>query len=141
MLKCLFQTFCFQGQLYFISFFPQKLKQWSNGLVAKELDSRSRGPVFKTTGWLQGRLSLSSFRGFNPEHWDSIPQTGTDLAKSRQLECLQKQVITNMTSCWDIVKYLDVLHHNRTQKQLQYFLIYCKNLTNFFFWLLWACLF
>ena len=32
-------------------------------LVFKVLDSQSRGPVFKTTGWLQGRLSLSSFRG------------------------------------------------------------------------------
>ena len=31
------------------------------GLVVKVLDSKSRGPVFKTTGWLQGRLSLSSF--------------------------------------------------------------------------------
>ena len=38
------------------------------------------------------------------------------------------------------VKYLDVLHHNRTQKQLQYFfLIYCKNLTNFIFWVLCTC--
>ena len=26
----------------------------SNGLVVKALDSQSRGPVFKTTGWLQG---------------------------------------------------------------------------------------
>ena len=31
--------------------------------VVKSLDSQSRGPVFKTAGWLQGRLSLSSFRG------------------------------------------------------------------------------
>ena len=30
-------------------------------LVVKALDSQSRDPVFKTTGWLQGRLSLSSF--------------------------------------------------------------------------------
>ena len=36
---------------------------WSYSLVVKALDSQSRGPVFKTTGWLQGRLSLSSFRG------------------------------------------------------------------------------
>ena len=36
---------------------------------------------------------------------------------------------------WNPVKYLSVLHHNRTQKQLQYFcLIYCKNLANFLFW-------
>ena len=35
-------------------------EQWSNSLVVKLLDSKSRGPVFKTAGWLQGRLSLSS---------------------------------------------------------------------------------
>ena len=34
-----------------------------SGLVVKVLDSQSRGPVFKTSGWLQGLLSLSSFRG------------------------------------------------------------------------------
>ena len=27
---------------------------WSNGLVVKALDSQSRGPMLKTTGWLQG---------------------------------------------------------------------------------------
>ena len=32
-------------------------------VVVKALDSQSRGPVFKTAGWLQGRLSLSSSRG------------------------------------------------------------------------------
>ena len=37
------------------------LKEWSNGLVVRLLDSQSRGPVFKTTWWLQGRLSVSSF--------------------------------------------------------------------------------
>ena len=36
---------------------------WSNGLVVKALDSQSRVPVIKTTGWLQGRVSLSSFQG------------------------------------------------------------------------------
>ena len=35
-------------------------EQWSNGLVVKVLDSQSRGPTFKTNGWLQGQLSLSS---------------------------------------------------------------------------------
>ena len=39
------------------------MELWSNGLVVKALDSQSRGPMFKTTGWLQGQLSLSSFRG------------------------------------------------------------------------------
>ena len=35
-----------------------------DGLVVKVLDFQSRGPVFKTTGWLQGWLSLSSFWGW-----------------------------------------------------------------------------
>ena len=35
----------------------------TNGLVVKALDYQSRGPVLKTTEWLQGGLSLSSFRG------------------------------------------------------------------------------
>ena len=79
----------------------------------------------------------TSTNRFNPEHWDRIPQTGTDLAKSRQLKCLQKQAIISMTG----TLYLNVFHHNRTQKQLQYFfLIYCKNLTNFLFWVLSTCL-
>ena len=34
---------------------------WSNGPVVKVLDSQSRDPMFKITGWLQGQLSLSSF--------------------------------------------------------------------------------
>ena len=38
-----------------------KLK--NNGLVVKVVDSKSRGSVFKSTGWLHGRPSLSSFRG------------------------------------------------------------------------------
>ena len=41
--------------------FWNKLKY--NGLVVKAMDSRSRGPIFKTTERLQGRLSLSSFLG------------------------------------------------------------------------------
>ena len=36
-----------------------------NGLVVKALDSQSMCPVVKTTGWLQGRLSLSSFWGLD----------------------------------------------------------------------------
>ena len=41
------------------------LNDWldCNALVVKALDPQSRGTVFKTTGWLQGRLSLSSFQG------------------------------------------------------------------------------
>ena len=34
-----------------------------DGLVVKVLDSQSWGPVFKTTGWLHGQLSPSSFQG------------------------------------------------------------------------------
>ena len=33
----------------------------TDGLVVNVLDFQSRGPLFKTTWWLQGRLSLSSF--------------------------------------------------------------------------------
>ena len=36
---------------------------WSIGLVVKVLDSQSKGPVFKTTGWLQGWLRLLSSLG------------------------------------------------------------------------------
>ena len=36
----------------------EKCKICINDLVVKELDSQSRGPVFKTTGWLQGQLGL-----------------------------------------------------------------------------------
>ena len=32
-------------------------------LLVKALDFQPRGPVFNTTGLLQGRLSLSSFKG------------------------------------------------------------------------------
>ena len=39
---------------------------WSNGLVIKELDSQSSGPMFKTTGWLQGRFS------FDPSEVDKM---------------------------------------------------------------------
>ena len=34
----------------------------------------------------------------NPGHLDSIPKTASVLAKSERLECLQKQVRTNMTA-------------------------------------------
>ena len=47
-------------------------KSWSNGVVVKLLDSQSRDPVLKTTGWLQGRLSLSSFRGRYNEYQEFL---------------------------------------------------------------------
>ena len=40
-----------------------KLLILPNGVVVKMLDSQFRGPVFKTTGWLQGQLSLSFLTG------------------------------------------------------------------------------
>ena len=48
--------------------FLKVFNSWSNELVVKVLDSQSRGPRFKTTGWLQGQLSLSSFRGRSNEY-------------------------------------------------------------------------
>ena len=44
----------------------------SKGLVVKALDSQSRVPVFKTTGWLQVRLSLSSLRGRSNEYQEYL---------------------------------------------------------------------
>ena len=38
-------------------------KQKQSCFVAKALDPQSRGPLFKSPEWLQGRLSLSSFLG------------------------------------------------------------------------------
>ena len=40
----------------------------NNGLVVKALDSQPRGSGFKTTGRLQGQLSLSSFRCLSNEY-------------------------------------------------------------------------
>ena len=42
---------------------------------------------------------------------------------------------------WNSKKYLNVLHHNRTQCSCNnFFLIYCKNITNFLFWVFWTCM-
>ena len=38
--------------------------EWSNGLAVKALDSQSRGPVLKNTGWVEPRLSLPSFHEY-----------------------------------------------------------------------------
>ena len=40
---------------------PGLFTLWCNGLVVKSLDSQPRGLVFKSTGWLQGRLTFSFF--------------------------------------------------------------------------------
>ena len=65
MSKGLLVLLVFQGDMKVVSF-------TSNGLVVKELDSQSRGPVFKTTGWLQVRLSLSSSRGRSNEYQEFL---------------------------------------------------------------------
>ena len=41
-------------------------------LVIKVLDSQSRGPGFKTTGWLQGQLSLFSFQAWLSEYQELL---------------------------------------------------------------------
>ena len=41
----------------------------SNGVVFRALDSQFRGPRFKTTGWFQGRLSLSFFQDWSSEYF------------------------------------------------------------------------
>ena len=43
-----------------------------SGIVLKELDFQSRGPTFETTGWLQGQLSLSSFRRRSAEYQELL---------------------------------------------------------------------
>ena len=48
----------FEVSLYF--YIKQVNQNKINSLVVKLLDSQSRGPVFETIGWLQGRLSLST---------------------------------------------------------------------------------
>ena len=45
--------------LFLVNFSPKR----THDLVVKARNSQYRGPVFKTTGWLQGRLSLLSFQG------------------------------------------------------------------------------
>ena len=56
---CISGSVCNPFQVFKNSFL--RCSQWP--LVVKVLDFQSRGPVFKATGWLQGWLSLSSFRG------------------------------------------------------------------------------
>ena len=45
---------------------------YGNGLEVKVLDSQFRGPVFKTTGWLKGQLSLLSFQGRSNEYLEFL---------------------------------------------------------------------
>ena len=52
-------TYCI-ALFYSMQYFG-KLMVSLNGLVVNVLNSQSRSPVFRTIGWLQGQLSLSSF--------------------------------------------------------------------------------
>ena len=45
---------------------------WRNGLVVRALDSQFKGTRFKTTGWLKGQLSLSSFLGRSNEYQELL---------------------------------------------------------------------
>ena len=65
-----FSHFCFLRLFFFT------LYVWSNGLVIKALDSQSRCPLFKATGWLEGRLSLLSSRGRSNEYQGSLGTCG-----------------------------------------------------------------
>lgn len=46
---------------------------WRNCLLVIALDYQSRGLAFETTGWLQGGLSLSSFRGVDQMSTRTFP--------------------------------------------------------------------
>ena len=45
---------------------------YNNDLVVKALDSQSKARDFKTTGWLEGQLSLSSFPGQSNEYQEFL---------------------------------------------------------------------
>ena len=48
---------------------------------------------------------------------------------------LRKEETSNNGHDWTSIKYLNVLYHYRTQSSCnKFFLIYCKNITNFLFW-------
>ena len=55
---------------------------FENCLAVKALDSQSRGPGFKTTGWLRGQLSLSFFRDRLNEYYE-LWTPGDRVAKSK----------------------------------------------------------
>ena len=70
---------------------------------------------------------------FNLGHWDGITKTGIVLAKSGQLECLQKQVTRNMTG--NPVKYLNVFASQQKTKTVATLFLYILpklNKTSFF---------
>ena len=65
----------------------------SNGLVVKVLHSQSKDPMFKTTGWFQARISLSSFQGQRNEYQEFRVESCRPSQKYR-LESLLNQILT-----------------------------------------------
>ena len=66
--------------------------------MVKALDFQSRGPVLKTTVWLQGRLSLSSFRRRSNDYQESLGtcksklRPRSDSVALRELNPIRKKV-------------------------------------------------
>ena len=61
------------------------------------------------------------------------------IRQSNKCESVGNDEANNNGHEW--IPILHVLHHNRTQSRCNnFFLIYCKNITNFLFWVFWACL-
>ena len=87
------------------------------------------------------------FFGKKYKNWDKMIQSGTAGEHTKNRDCSGKietvgmfAKTSNSKHDWNPVKYLNVFA-SQTQKQLRYFfLIYCKNLTNLHFWVLWTCL-
>ena len=76
--------------LQFLQFFCFSL---SNGLVVKLLHSQSKDPMFKTTGWFQARIILSSFQGQRNEYQEFRVESYRPGQKYR-LESLLNQIRT-----------------------------------------------
>ena len=80
------------------------MEQRRNGLVFNMLDSRSRGPAFKTARWLQDQLNFLPFQGRLSEYQYVLgtksklsPQSGSVVL--RQLNPIHKKGKYNNTRC------------------------------------------
>ena len=58
--------------------------------MVKALYSQSRSPVFETTGWLQSRLSLSSFLGLSKK----VPGISRDLKVKSKLSHRSREEVS-----------------------------------------------
>ena len=83
------------------------MEQRSDGLVVKMLDSRSRGPEFKTARWLQDQHNLLPFQSRLSEYQEvlgtkSKPSSHSGAAFVRQLKPIHKKrpiVVSYSDSC------------------------------------------